>query len=151
MTNREDSRTYRFISKAAEKNLPFFKVLRKAKNLEWDASWQQAFEELKSYLAGLPLLVKPCHGDTLYVYLFATSQAISAALIREEGGKQMPIYYVSKVLNGAEGRYTPIENTVVALVVTARKLRPYFLSYPIGIKTNMPLKQNLGKPALPNA
>ncbi|KAL0419121.1 UNVERIFIED_CONTAM: Retrovirus-related Pol polyprotein from transposon [Sesamum radiatum] len=49
----------RFISKAVEKSLPFFKVLRKTKNFEWDASCQQAFEELKKYLAGLPLLVKP--------------------------------------------------------------------------------------------
>ncbi|KAL0402684.1 UNVERIFIED_CONTAM: Ribonuclease HI [Sesamum latifolium] len=43
----------RFISKAAEKSLPFFKVLRKAKTFEWDAPCQQAFEELKNYLAGL--------------------------------------------------------------------------------------------------
>ncbi|KAL0402398.1 UNVERIFIED_CONTAM: hypothetical protein Slati_4269700 [Sesamum latifolium] len=77
----------RFISKAAEKSLPFFKVLRKAKPFEWDAPCQQAFEELKSYLAGLPLLVKPSSGDTLYLYLSATSQAISSVLIREEEEK----------------------------------------------------------------
>ncbi|KAL0411186.1 UNVERIFIED_CONTAM: hypothetical protein Slati_3708300 [Sesamum latifolium] len=53
----------RFISKAAENSLPFFKVLRKAKIFEWDAPCQQAFEELNSYLAGLPLLVKPFPGD----------------------------------------------------------------------------------------
>ncbi|KAL0394901.1 UNVERIFIED_CONTAM: hypothetical protein Slati_4456300 [Sesamum latifolium] len=34
----------------------------------------------------------------------------------------------------------------LALVITARRLRPYFLSYPIGVKTNMPLKQILRKP-----
>ncbi|KAL0444791.1 UNVERIFIED_CONTAM: hypothetical protein Slati_2201800 [Sesamum latifolium] len=34
----------------------------------------------------------------------------------------------------------------LALVITARRLRPYFLSHPIGEKTNMPLKQTLGKP-----
>ncbi|KAK4397722.1 hypothetical protein Sango_1247700 [Sesamum angolense] len=58
----------------------------------------------------------------------------------------MPIYYVSKVLNGAEGWYTPIEKMALALVITARRLRPYFLSHPIGVKMNMPLKQILGKP-----
>ncbi|KAL0378470.1 UNVERIFIED_CONTAM: hypothetical protein Sradi_3152500 [Sesamum radiatum] len=62
----------RFISKSAKKSLPFFKVLRKIKNFEWDTSCQQAFEELKSYLAKLPLLVKPCQGDTLYLYLSTT-------------------------------------------------------------------------------
>ncbi|KAL0433228.1 UNVERIFIED_CONTAM: hypothetical protein Slati_2657100 [Sesamum latifolium] len=65
---------------------------------------------------------------------------------REEEGKQLPIYYVSKVLNGAEGRYMPIEKMALALVVTSRRLRPYFLSHPVGVKTNTPLKQTLGKP-----
>ncbi|KAL0303502.1 UNVERIFIED_CONTAM: hypothetical protein Sradi_6218300 [Sesamum radiatum] len=60
----------RFISKAVEKSFPFFKTLRKAKNFEWDASYQQAFEELKSYLAGLPLLVKPIRGTpSTYTFL----------------------------------------------------------------------------------
>ncbi|KAL0311695.1 UNVERIFIED_CONTAM: hypothetical protein Scaly_2916900 [Sesamum calycinum] len=36
-----------------------FKVLREAKNIESDTSCQQAFEELKKYLAELPPLVKP--------------------------------------------------------------------------------------------
>ncbi|KAL0386096.1 UNVERIFIED_CONTAM: hypothetical protein Sradi_3003900, partial [Sesamum radiatum] len=72
--------------------------------------------------------------------------AVNSVLIHEDGGKQMPTYYVSKVLNGAKGRYTPIEKIALALVVTAKRLRPYFLSYPIGVKTNIPLKQTLGKP-----
>ncbi|KAL0426208.1 UNVERIFIED_CONTAM: hypothetical protein Slati_2795600 [Sesamum latifolium] len=110
----------RFISKSAEKSLPFFKTLRKAKTFEW--------------------------GEALYLYLSAAPQAVGSVLIREEDGKQLPIYYVSKVLNGAEGRYTPIEKMALALVVTARRLRPYFLSHPIGVRTNTPLKQTLGKP-----
>ncbi|KAL0445067.1 UNVERIFIED_CONTAM: Retrovirus-related Pol polyprotein from transposon.6 [Sesamum latifolium] len=121
-------------------------VQRKARTFEWDASCQRAFEELKNYMAGLPLVVKPSPGDTLYLYLSATPQAVNSVLIREEEGKQLPIYYVSKVLNGAEGRYTLIEKMALALVVTSRKLRPYFLSHPIGVKTNTPLKQTLGKP-----
>ncbi|KAL0439901.1 UNVERIFIED_CONTAM: Pro-Pol polyprotein [Sesamum latifolium] len=47
----------RFISKSAEKSLPFFKTLRKAKTFEWGTPCQLAFEELKAYLARLPLLV----------------------------------------------------------------------------------------------
>ncbi|KAL0433907.1 UNVERIFIED_CONTAM: hypothetical protein Slati_2725000 [Sesamum latifolium] len=34
----------------------------------------------------------------------------------------------------------------LALVVTTRRLCPYFLSHPIGVKTNLPFKQSLGKP-----
>ncbi|KAL0405810.1 UNVERIFIED_CONTAM: hypothetical protein Slati_3894900 [Sesamum latifolium] len=86
----------RFISKSAEKSLPFFKTLRKAKTFEWGTSCQLAFEELKAYLVRLPLLVKPSPGETLYLYLSVAPQATSSVLIREENGKQLPIYYVSK-------------------------------------------------------
>ncbi|KAL0386196.1 UNVERIFIED_CONTAM: hypothetical protein Sradi_3013900 [Sesamum radiatum] len=73
----------RFISKYAEKSLPF----------EWDTSCQRTFEELRIYLAGFPLLVKPSPGDTLYLYHSTTPQAVSSVLIREEEGRQLPIYY----------------------------------------------------------
>ncbi|KAL0416782.1 UNVERIFIED_CONTAM: Retrovirus-related Pol polyprotein from transposon opus [Sesamum latifolium] len=136
----------RFISKFAEKGLPFFKTLRKVKNFEWTEECQQAFEDLKTYLAKLPLLVKPIPGDTLYLFISSTAQAVSSVLVREEEGNQIHIYYVSKILNRAEGRYPPIEKMALALVITARKLRPYFLSYPMGVRTNTPLKQVLGKP-----
>ncbi|KAL0291449.1 UNVERIFIED_CONTAM: hypothetical protein Sradi_7026200 [Sesamum radiatum] len=62
----------RFISKSAEKGLPFFKTLRKVKNFEWIKEYQQGFEDLKAYLAKLPLLVKPIPGHTLYLYISST-------------------------------------------------------------------------------
>ncbi|KAL0281790.1 UNVERIFIED_CONTAM: hypothetical protein Sradi_7287100 [Sesamum radiatum] len=124
----------RFISKYAEKGLPFFKTLRKVKNFEWTKECQQAFEDLKAYLAKLPLLVKPVLGDTLFLYISSTPQAVSSVLVREEEGNQTPIYYISKILNGAESRYPPIEKMALAFVITARKLHPYFLSYPVGFK-----------------
>ncbi|KAL0295551.1 UNVERIFIED_CONTAM: Retrovirus-related Pol polyprotein from transposon opus [Sesamum calycinum] len=135
-----------FLSKSAEKGLPFFKTLRNVTNFEWTEECQQASEELKAYLERLPLLVKPIPSGALYLYLSSTSQAISSVLVREENGDQTPIYYVSKVFNRAECRYPPIEKMALALVTTARKLHPYFLSYPVGVKTNTPLKQVLGRP-----
>ena len=44
----------KFVSKATKKCLQFFKVLRKA--FEWTDECQQAFEDLKAYLALTPLL-----------------------------------------------------------------------------------------------
>ncbi|KAL0430406.1 UNVERIFIED_CONTAM: hypothetical protein Sradi_0666600 [Sesamum radiatum] len=34
----------------------------------------------------------------------------------------------------------------LTLVINVRKLRPYFISYPVGVRTNTILKQVLGKP-----
>ena len=44
----------RFISRATDKCLPFFRTLKKS--FEWTAECQQAFEELKAYLSTPPLL-----------------------------------------------------------------------------------------------
>ncbi|KAL0278040.1 UNVERIFIED_CONTAM: Retrovirus-related Pol polyprotein from transposon, partial [Sesamum radiatum] len=70
----------RFISKSAEKSLPFFKTLRKAKTFEWGTPCQLAFEDLKASLARLSLLVKPSPGETLYLYLSVAPQAVSSTL-----------------------------------------------------------------------
>jgi hypothetical protein len=40
----------RFISKAAERSLPFFKVLRANSTFQWGPEQQQAFDDLKKYL-----------------------------------------------------------------------------------------------------
>ncbi|KAI3465894.1 hypothetical protein Pfo_022557 [Paulownia fortunei] len=136
----------RFISRSAERSLPFFKILRKADKFEWTEECQRAFDELKNFLAKLPLLTKPVQGETLYVYLSVGTSAVSSVLLREEGAKQKPIYYVSKLLRGAEIKYPEIEKGGLALIMTARRLRPYFLSHKIVIRTNLPLRQVLGKP-----
>ncbi|KAL0434786.1 UNVERIFIED_CONTAM: Retrovirus-related Pol polyprotein from transposon [Sesamum radiatum] len=80
----------RFISKSTEKGLSYFKTLRKVKNFEWTKELQQAFEDLKTYLAKLLLLVKPMPGDTMYFYISTTSQAASSVLVREEEAIKHP-------------------------------------------------------------
>ncbi|GKV52282.1 hypothetical protein SLEP1_g58870 [Rubroshorea leprosula] len=51
-----------------------------------------------------------------------------------------------KVLQGAEQRYSIAEKAALTVVVTARKLRPYFQSHPIIVMTDQPLRQILQKP-----
>jgi hypothetical protein len=43
----------RFIPRAAERSLPFFQVLRSAKNFQWSETQKQAFQELKDYLSNM--------------------------------------------------------------------------------------------------
>ncbi|KAL2243910.1 UNVERIFIED_CONTAM: Retrovirus-related Pol polyprotein from transposon opus [Sesamum indicum] len=136
----------RFISKSSDRNLPFFKLLRKTKNFEWTEECEQAFQDLKTYLRSPPLLTNPKGSEVLYVYLAVSENAISSALVRKEEGVQSPIYYVSKMLQGAERRYAQIEKLALALVVTARKLRPYFQGHRIVVLTNHPLRNVLTRP-----
>ena len=57
----------RFVSRATDKCLPFFRMLKKS--FEWTAECQQAFEELKTYLSSLPLLSPSQPGEELFLYL----------------------------------------------------------------------------------
>ncbi|KAL5565099.1 hypothetical protein UlMin_028263 [Ulmus minor] len=91
----------------------------------------QALHDLKRYLTSPPLLSKPKDGEQLYIYLAVSEGAVSAVLVREEEGKQFPVYYMSKSLLDAETRYTQLEKLALALVTAARKLRPYFQCHPI--------------------
>ena len=90
----------RFVSKATDKCLPFFRVLRKV--FEWTDDCQRAFEDLKAYLTIAPLLSPSVLGEELYLYLAVTPHAVSSVLIREEGRVQKLVYYTSRALRGAE-------------------------------------------------
>ena len=57
----------RFVSKATDKCLPFFHILRKS--FEWTDECQKAFEELKKYLSSPPLLSLSKLREELYLYL----------------------------------------------------------------------------------
>ena len=91
----------RFVSKAIDKCLAFFKILRKA--FEWTDQCQKAFQDLKVYLTTAPLLSPFIPGEELYLYLAVSPHAVSSALIRKEGKVQKPVYYTSRALRGAEG------------------------------------------------
>ena len=71
----------RFVSKATDKCLPFFKVLKKA--FEWTDECQKAFQDLKTYLITAHLLSPSVLGE-LYLYLAVTPHVVSSALVREE-------------------------------------------------------------------
>ena len=72
----------RFVSKAMDKCLPFFRTLRKS--FEWMDECQKAFEDLKKYLSSPPLLSPSKPGEELYLYIAVSQAAVSAALVREE-------------------------------------------------------------------
>ncbi|XP_043811023.1 uncharacterized protein LOC122723300 [Manihot esculenta] len=136
----------RFMSRSAEKCLPFFKKLRKVPNFEWTEDCRKAFEELKSYLSSPHVLSSPLEGEELLIYLAVSEQAISAVLVRVDEGEQKPVFYVSKVLKGAETRYLNIEKVAYALLLAVRKFRVYLESHQGIVMTDQPLKKILRRP-----
>jgi hypothetical protein len=83
----------RFISKLGEKDLPFFKLLKKANKFVWDDEAQKAFEALKESLMTPPIMTPPVLKETLLLYISATTNVISTVLVaeREEEGQAYPV------------------------------------------------------------
>ena len=129
----------RFVSKATEKCLPFFKTLKKAfVSIE---EYETTFQELKHYLSNPPLLSLSKEGEDLFLYLAVFVTTVSVALIREENNIQLPVYYISQDFQGAEARYLKIEKITFALIVASRKLWLYFQANPIIVITDQPIKR----------
>ncbi|GAU50294.1 hypothetical protein TSUD_137480 [Trifolium subterraneum] len=108
----------RFLSCLGEKACHFFATLRKSERFTWSPECEEAFQKLK---------------------------ALSSALVQEVGGEEKPIYFVSRTLRGAETRYQKIKRLFLAVVITSRKLRQYFQSHQVVVKTDCPIKNVLRK------
>ncbi|GJS77908.1 reverse transcriptase domain-containing protein [Tanacetum coccineum] len=83
--------------------------------------------------------------ETLYVYLAASKEAVSAVLLADRKGRQCPMHYVSRTLHDAERNYAPLEKVALALFHVSRRLRRYFEAHPIRVITDQPIKQILNK------
>ncbi|GKB45013.1 reverse transcriptase domain-containing protein [Tanacetum coccineum] len=125
----------RFLSKSAEKSLPFFKTLKKCTKRvtsHWISRMAEAaFKQMKKLIAELPMLTAPKEKEELIVYLAATKEAISAVLMTDREGKQVPVYFVSRALRGPEINYTPMEKLVLALLSASKRLKRYFQAHTI--------------------
>ena len=133
----------RFVSKATDKCLAFFKVPKKV--FEWTDKCQKAFQDLKVYLTTAPLLSPSIPGEELYLYLAISPHAVSSALIREEGKMQKPVYYTSRALRGAEGQYPMMEKLAFELITASKKLWHYFQPHVINVMMDHPLKKAMNK------
>ncbi|GJR50210.1 reverse transcriptase domain-containing protein [Tanacetum coccineum] len=140
-----------FLSKSAERSLPFLDTLKKCtnkKDFRWTEAIEAAFLEMKKLVSELPTLTTPRKGETLVMYLAAANEAVSAVLLTERDGRQMHIHYVSRSLQGAETNYAPIEKLALALVHATKRLRRYFQAHPIKVITDSPIGQVLNNSRL---
>ncbi|GJV49513.1 reverse transcriptase domain-containing protein [Tanacetum coccineum] len=136
----------RFLSKSAEKSLPFFKTLKnctKKSDFQWTPEAEEAFKQMKKLIAELPTLTAPREREELIIYLAAAKEAISAVLMTDREGRQIPVYFVSRTLRGPEVNYTPMEKLVLALLSASKRLKRYFQAHTVIVITSQPIKQLL--------
>ncbi|GJR38407.1 reverse transcriptase domain-containing protein [Tanacetum coccineum] len=107
---------------------------------------EAALQEMKKFMENLPMLTAPMQGEVLIMYLTASTESIGATLFTRREGEQVPIYFVSRVLQGVELNYLALEKFILALVHAARRLRRYFQAHTVTVLTDSPIKQTLTKP-----
>ena len=133
----------------AERSIPFFRTLKHQlgkDRVAWTTEAEDALQALKKNLQPLPTLASPEEGEPLIVYLSTSNEAVSSVLLAERQKIQVPVYFVSRALQGAEINYSQIEKLVLTLVHTARRLRRYFQAHPITVLTDQAIRQILMQP-----
>ncbi|KAI3802237.1 hypothetical protein L1987_30367 [Smallanthus sonchifolius] len=126
-----------FISRSSERCKEFYDILKKIKMFEWEEKHEEALQSLKEYLLTTPLLMKPEDDGPLSLYLAVSENSVSAVLVKDHEGQQHP-----------ETKYSHLENLILALIMTSTKLRHYFETHVIYVKTNYPIKCVLKKPEM---
>nr|GEZ23381.1 reverse transcriptase domain-containing protein [Tanacetum cinerariifolium] len=123
-----------------------FKTLREINIKLNPKKAEVACKEMKQLISELPMLTASKEKEEIIMYLEAAKEAISAVLMTERDGKQVPIYFVSRALQGPEINYTLMEKLILALVSDNKWLKRYFQAHTILEITDQPIKQLLSNP-----
>jgi hypothetical protein len=111
-----------------ERSLPLYKLMKKSDHFTWTPEAQEALDSLKNILKSPPILSAPTIEEPMFLYISATTQVVSAALVveREEPGRsqkiQRPVYFISEVLSDSKTRYSQMQKLVYVILMTKRKL-----------------------------
>jgi len=83
------------MAKSIERTLPFFRILKKDNRFTWTEECETTFQQFKETLFAPPTLTKLDLGETLYLYLAITEEAINVALFKNNNKTQKLVYFVS--------------------------------------------------------
>ena len=82
-----------FTSCLGKKGLPLHRLLRKSERFSCTPEAEESLTKLKALLTHPPVLVPPTEGKALLLYVAATTQVVSVAVVaeRQEEGHALPV------------------------------------------------------------
>ena len=84
--------------------------MKKGVDFVWDAECEAAFQDIKSYMTKPSVLASPTTGKPFILYTRALDHSLGALLAQEnDEGKEAALYYLSRMLVGAEHCYSPVQ------------------------------------------
>ena len=102
--------------------------LKDMEEFTWEERHQAAFDKIKENLSKPYVLMPPLQGHPLKLYLSTANESIGFLLAKKTSkGHKQSVYYLCRVLNPAETRYSPIEKLFLALYFACTKLRRYLI------------------------
>ncbi|KAL0437778.1 UNVERIFIED_CONTAM: hypothetical protein Sradi_0485700 [Sesamum radiatum] len=103
------------------------KLLDADETFEFDEACKVAFNKLKDSLTSAPIIQPPNWELPFEIMCDASNHAIGAVLGQRVGKDPHAIYYVSRMLDGAQSNYTTTKKELLAIVFALEKFRPYLL------------------------
>src|SRR3954469_15640393 len=98
-------------------------------------------------LSTRPVLTVPKEKEPVLLYIAATSQVVSVAIVveREEEGKaqkvQGHVYFISEVLTLSKQRYPHYQKLAMGIYLASEKLAHYFQDHSITVVSEAPLAE----------
>lgn len=135
-------------TKIRRKTFPLYNTLKRVlenKDFKCTDEAKTSLKKHKITLAELLTLGSPVSGEMLTIYLSTSKLAVSTILVANRDEKKVPMYFMSRVLQGADIGYSNMENLALSLSNTTRLSRRYFLAHPIEVLTNKPIRKVLLK------
>ena len=142
----------RFISNLAGKTKVFSYLikLKKVEEFKWEEQHQTTFDGIKGYLSKPPVLIPPLKSRPLKIYLSVAKESIGCLLAQNKSkSNEHIVYYLSRVLNSAETRYTPIKKLCLSLYFASTKLIHYLIESQVYVVSQTDLmKYMLSQPLI---
>ena len=106
----------RYIKNYAQIAKPLTDLFKSNVKFIWGLEQQKSFDQLKDILCKEPVLRPPDFSKDFIVICDASDYAIAAILSQGQVGKEHVICYASRVLRGAERKYSTYEKELYSII-----------------------------------